>query len=107
MSKVKVPIPNGTLYSASMTFDQLTSKLYEEKPLVFEYNKICGWLELIQQESMYPYIWNNPTRSGLRAKCKPLESKEQYQNKLEELKIYVNKINEEYNTDIKIEKEIK
>lgn len=102
MDKVKIPLG---LISCTYTFNKLTKKLYEENEKLFEYSKINGWLDIIQNESMYPYQWNNPTRSGLRVKCKNIESKEEYKLRLEELKLYMDKVNEKLNTSFTFEKE--
>lgn len=94
----------GTVMQCDFTFHKLTSRLYAKDPKTFECNKVCGWLRLIQEMRAYPFKWSKPTNSGLKVKCKPIQSKEQFDAAIKELSDYIEWVNKAYDFDLQLTK---
>lgn len=99
--KVKIGLIKFTVCNPALTL-----KLKQMLPKEFEYIKIKFWINILNNENAYVESWNNPNTKGLRAKCKPLENKEQYKEQIKIIRKYTEEVNERLGTKYAISYEL-
>lgn len=84
-----------------MSYSRLTSKV---EPRHYAIGKAHCWLDMINK-NMRPKKWNKPTAKGTKVTFEAIVSKEGQDAAFADLEAYLSQINEEYGTDITINRE--
>lgn len=90
-----VQVVNG-----QMVYEKLSTKL---EPIEFAKLKAHIWLHLLN-EGMKPTKWLKPTSKGSKVNWDSIKSQDGYDAGLDELQLYLNDINKEFNLDFNLKK---
>lgn len=90
-----VQVMNGQI-----VYEKLSTKL---EPIEFAKFKAHIWLHLLN-EGMKPKKWLKPTSKGSKVNWDSIKSQEDYDGGLDELQLYLNDINKQFNLDFNLKR---
>ncbi|WP_163579070.1 hypothetical protein [Gracilibacillus saliphilus] len=87
-----------TVTGGRIQYETLTNELNHRD---YEINKCFVWSRMLN-EGMIPVTWYTPTKNGTKIKFDQINSESQHRLAISELKDHLEKVNEEFGTDLKI-----
>lgn len=98
MSKLSSPV----LVSGAINFPTLTTKMDEKE---YAAAKVYMWMYMLN-EGEVPTKWFKPNTKGTKVNFDYVSSQEEYNQGLEDLRTYIDEVNNKYDFGFKIQKQL-